>query len=111
MRYKRFDNVYLFEDGKLCRGLLGHVVKTRYRDILVQCTYNGETVLKWFKPYGNTRSYRDYKIVAAYLTEHPCWFTWYTCISERDLKRQLGTSFNHYHQLAFQNSVAHLKKD
>jgi len=111
MRLKRSEKVYLFEDGKLCRSLIGSVVKTRYKDALVQLTYNGEVIQKWFKPYGSTRRYRTNGTLAAYLAPATEWFSWYTCVSERKLKRQLGDSFNHYDMIAFKNSVAHLTKD
>lgn len=104
------DAVYLFQDGKLCRGLLGSVVRTHYDDVLVQTVYEGQTIQKWFKPYGSTRRRRDWGALSAYLTETPTPFTWYTCVSERGLKRQLGERFTHYHQIAFENSFAQMKK-
>lgn len=104
------DAVYLFQDGKLCRGLLGSVVRTRYNDVLVQTVYEGQTIQKWFKRHGSTRCRRDWGALSAYLTETPTPFAWYTCVSERDLKRLLGELFTHYHQIASKNSFSQSKK-
>lgn len=73
------EEVILLQDGKICRSTIGVVVaKTKYK-VRVTFPYRGKYITAWFRPYGNTRQFRNTGRYGGYVqeAEHPIcnWFS------------------------------------
>ncbi len=105
---KRGDDVYLLQDGKICRAVIGTVVRTKHRRVLVKFTYYGDTIQGWMKPYEySTKDGREFNRLGGWVT-HDSWCPWFRAMSKRAFCHGLGDSVNHYLDLATENTKRHL---
>lgn len=104
------EQVMICQDGKLCRSNIGTVIaRTKYK-VMIQFMNEGTEISAWFRPYGSTKQFRENRRYGAWCdTDSLC--PWYSAVTLKRVRRNLGTDADYYIDLAIRQSLDHQTKE